>query len=480
MTPSHRALRALAGSVAFASLISTAAIAQAPPPVFRTVVIPVLPQGTVCVDEKTALIERASGANAVAAENAQAASRFVVEREAALRTAGEQGTAELDRLRTERDRRIDEWRRAEAAFDAAVRLSERNCPAERTAASPPTTAPAAPASGSPVVTAPVATPTQPSAPPVAAANHPAVSLALTIAAPETCRANTVCTFSVEIENRGTRPMASPLLASVALGFDGGTIAGVAAESWACGRGNENLTCASAGLTLDPQARSRFTVEWRLPDRLRRPSATVCAAVVWPNRQPGGIYRAEQVAAVQYALTRAGFDTGGVTGRIGPRTIEAIRTLRQRAGIQGPAEITPDLLDNLFGANGALAGDDDPANDRGCATIAFADDRGAPIAAVPPTPRPERPQVRQASPEAQPTPPPRAQAQAPRPQQTEPRRQVRRPPPPPVDYDDDDDDVVTVYRTPIRPPVVYYGGPRWHGGPTYYYRPWGPPVIVRPW
>jgi hypothetical protein len=454
--------------------MSTAVVAQASPPEFRTVVIPVLPQGTVCADEKTAIIERVSSANAAAAENAQAASRFIVEREAALRGAGDQGAAELNRLRAERDRRIEEWRRAETAFDAAVRLSERDCPAGRIAASPPA---ATPPSSTPSADVPAAaTPAPPAG--VTPVNRPAVSLALAITAPETCRANAVCTFNVDIENRGSRAMASPLLASVALGFDGGTIAGIAAESWACGRGNENLTCASAGLTLEPQARSRFTVEWRLPDRLRRPSATVCAAVVWPSRPPGGIYRAEQVAAVQYALTRAGFDTGGLTGRIGPRTIEAIRTLRQQAGIQGPAEITPDLLANLFGANGALAGDDDPANDRGCATIAFADDRGAPIAAVPPAAPPQRPQVQQARPEAQPPAPPRAQAQTPRPQQAEPRRQVRRPPPPPVD--DDDDDVVTVYRTPIRPPVVYYGTPRWYGGSTYYYRPWGPPVIVRPW
>jgi peptidoglycan hydrolase-like protein with peptidoglycan-binding domain len=122
----------------------------------------------------------------------------------------------------------------------------------------------------------------------------------------------------------------------------------------------------------------MTIDWRLPERVRRPNATVCVRLVWPGATNGGVLRAEQVSAVQFALSRAGFDPGAITGRVGPRTLEAIRALRERVGIQGGGQITPDLLANLFGRTGALTGDDDAANDTACATVAFEDRQGLPI------------------------------------------------------------------------------------------------------
>lgn len=452
---SHR-MHAVSLATMFAALVASGPLgAQSLSPAL--VAIPTIPTGAVCADEKTRLIERAAAANTAAAENAQVASRAVLDRQPNARTS--EARAELDRLRRERDRRAEEWRRAEAAYDEAVRLDERDCSPPRTAAPAEPVMPAVPPAA--VAAVPVPRSTAP------------VSLALSIEVPGNCRGGSACPISVAIENRGTTPMASPVLAALSLGFDGGTSNAIAPESWACSRGGEQLTCTSTGVAVQPGERTRFTVDWRLPERLRRPSATVCAAIVWPGAAPGGVYRSEQIAAVQFALTRAGFDTGGVTGRIGPRTMDAIRALRGRAGIQGGTGVSPDLTANLFGANSALTGDDDAQNDRACGTVSFSDDAGAPIAAAPAAPPAPRAQAR---PRQEGAPAPRPQARA----ETTPRRQVRRPPPRVVEDDEDDD--VTVYTTRRPPVVVYRRVPR---QTTYYYystRPWGwgPPVIYRPW
>jgi hypothetical protein len=329
-----------------------------------------------------------------------------------------------------------------------------------------------------------------------------VSLALTVMAPDRCQAGQACPISVEIVNNGSQEFGSPVLAAVALGFDGGTTQDIAPDTWTCGRAGESLTCASAGLSIPPTEGTRFTVDWQLPARIRRPSASVCARVVWPGRRADAVYRAEQVAAVQYALNRAGFDTGGVSGRLGPRTLEAIGQIRRQGNIPGPNQITPDLLMNLFGANGALTGDDEAGNDTACTTVTFTEAGGA-IAAVPPE-RAPRPDVRpDSAPRSEPTPAPtpeprgregdevtgeveaapvpaapRARETPVRPRQAErppaERRVVRRPPP---QVEEDDDDGVVVYRSPRRGPVEVFPDPRYvRPRGTVVYGPNGPVVV----
>lgn len=509
----------VAAALPFAAARSRAV--EATSPTYRTVAIPALPTDTLCNEEKTALIERAAAANAAAAENAQTAARYLAARQAELGRDAANSDVIVD-AKAERDRRLDESRRAEAAFDAAVRVAERNCseraeapgiPAPPTASEPartvenkpPTETPApaetestrsaaapappavqapAPAQPAPAVQPEPVQPVQPVQQATAPVDpdRPALALAMAVSASATCRAGQNCPITVEIDNRGSQPFGSPFLAAVALGLDGGTIAAITPDAWTCGRAGEALTCAATGLSLQPDTKTRFTVDWRLPDRLRRPATTVCARVVWPARGPDGVYRAEQLAAVQFALQRAGFDPGTVDGRMGARTLDAIRAYRTKVGIQGSSEITPDLLATLFGANGALFGDANPAANSACTTVALVDARGVPVAGLPlPTqppvasqqePRREaRTETEAEQPQVQPQP------QRPRPQQAQRRPQPVRRAPPPVQADDDDTDTVTVYRTDPRvyaPSTVY--GQRVIIGPPVY-RPWNP---FRPW
>lgn len=318
----------------------------------RVVEIPTIPGAAVCADEKTRVIERALDASRAASENAQMATRAMVERQteqAQRRANGDAVTA----ARAERDRRNDELRRAEAAFDAANRLEERDCRPQSAQAALP--APTPPAGAAPV------------------------ALGLTLTAPQQCRSGETCTLSVQIENKGSEPAASPLLSALQLGLEGGRIETVLPDTWACSPSGQAMTCASNGMTLQPGETSRFTVEWRLPERVRRPSTSVCARIVWPARGADGVYRPEQIAAMQYALERAGFEPGPPEGRLTPRTLDAMRRFRERAGVPGGTEVTPEFLSSLYGRNASLQGDVDPRDDSACATISF---DGAPASSIP--------------------------------------------------------------------------------------------------
>ena len=191
------------------------------------------------------------------------------------------------------------------------------------------------------------------------------------------------------------------------------------------------------------------------------------------------------------MQKTGFDPGGYDGRLGTKTVEAIRAFRARAGIAGPTELTGDFLTALFGANGTLSGDDNPANDSACVSANFGTQ---PVAAVPPSanppvavasvppqpaiePAPAAPEQPHLTPSA-PTPPQRAEPRK-RQQATTPvapRRPAARRPAPPID-DDDDDDTVVVYTSPPRRataggrPVIIY--------PDGSYRRWGDPTVLRP-
>jgi len=318
----------------------------------RVVEIPTIPGTAVCADEKTRVIERALDASRAASENVQMATRAMVERQteqAQRRANGDAVTA----ARAERDRRSDELRRAEAAFDAANRLEERDCRPQAAQAALPAPTP-------PVGAAPVA-------------------LGLTLTAPQQCRSGETCALSVQIENKGSEPASSPLLSALQLGLEGGRIETVLPDTWACLPAGQAMTCASNGMTLQPGETSRFTVEWRLPERVRRPSTSVCARIVWPARGADGVYRPEQIAAMQYALERAGFEPGPPEGRLTPRTLDAMRRFRERAGVPGGTEVTPEFLSSLYGRNASLQGDVDPRDDSACATISF---DGAPASSIP--------------------------------------------------------------------------------------------------
>lgn len=411
---------------------------------YKSVELPELPDGALCAADKRSLLGQTSAATMAAAENAQIAAKRLSEQQA----AGTADAATLTAARKERDERMDAWRKAESTLDAVAARAEKPCPAPADTAAKPAAAPA-------TTTAAIA----PAAPVSGAAN-----LAVSVVLPPTCKPGAVCQVTVDIENKGSEPMPSPMLASLSLGLEGGSLGAMPSGPWECKQGGENITCASTGIALQPQTRTRMTLDWTLPKEVRRAQVNACARIVWAARGADGVYRAEQIAAVQHALERAGFDAGGVSGRMTPKTLEAIGQLRQQAGIAGASGITPDLLANLFGANAALAGDSSAGDDSACANAGI---EGAQIASAPAPAKVAKP-----APPKKPKPKPRPADVV----EDEDEEIIRAPAPrrraaPPVIEDDEDE--VIVYRSP----GARYGETR-YGNARMVYGPEGP-VLVYP-
>jgi peptidoglycan hydrolase-like protein with peptidoglycan-binding domain len=216
------------------------------------------------------------------------------------------------------------------------------------------------------------------------------SLKTGISLPKTCMPGEACPLTLVVENKGNIPVVSPILSAVTLGTSGSVSATTKTTGWACGHADPKLTCASTGIALQPGEKSSFVVDWMPPEVKAKETTKICVNLVWPGRPVDGVYRADQIAAVQFALQRAGFETGGIDGRIRPKTLQAIRLLREVAGIPGPPQITPDLLNNLFGEVGKLSYDADTSDDQACANLDLipAEKKPEVIAIVTPAPAPE--------------------------------------------------------------------------------------------
>lgn len=480
---------------------------------YRAVTIPNVGDGPLCADEKAELVSRVASAQADAAENVQIATRHFALIQAAAKD-GKLTAGDVDIAARERDTRLEEARKAFAALDKATRVTEKKCASTKEAAVPPSgktdekVASGGKAEEQPKVQSSsdatsgqsVVEKNQPPASPAAAAeksSKPDVSLALAFNVPGVCKPGSTCPMAVELSNNGTKPLPSPFLVAFALGGEASETTNILPDSWTCGQAKESLTCSGAGTAIEPGGKVQLSIDWQIPEHQRRPSATVCARIVWPARAKDGVYRSEQIAAIQFALKKAGFDPGLYDGRLGAKTVDAIRSFRARAGIEGPTELTNDFLTALFGPNGALSGDDDAANDSACKLVSFgnspvaseAPKASAPVTvvSVPPTPSveasppaPEKPKLDPAADEApkakqQVTPrEPRRRQQAAIPVQ--PRRPVARRAPAPAD-EDDDADAVIVYTSPPRGTVS--GGTRpVIVNPDGTYRRWGDSTLYR--
>ena len=163
------------------------------------------------------------------------------------------------------------------------------------------------------------------------------SLKTGISLPKTCMPGEACPLTLIVENKGNVPVVSPILNAVTLGTSGGVSATTATTGWTCGYADPKLTCASTGIALQPGEKSSFVIDWMPPQVKAKETTKICMNLVWPGRPVDGVYRADQISAVQFALQRAGFETGGIDGRIRPKTLQAIRLLREVAGIPGPPQ-----------------------------------------------------------------------------------------------------------------------------------------------
>ncbi len=186
--------------------------------------------------------------------------------------------------------------------------------------------------------------------------------------PQSCKDGESCKLIFNIENTGKIDVGSPILVSVTLGLALGKTAATLTSGWTCGYADPKLTCASTGVVLKSGEKTSFAIDWATPKVTSETKAKICMAFVWVGRSKDGVYRSDQISAVQYALQRAGFEPGGIDGHIRPKTLQAIRLLREVVNIPGPAQITPDLLENLFGEAASISNDADAADDTACGEV----------------------------------------------------------------------------------------------------------------
>ena len=186
--------------------------------------------------------------------------------------------------------------------------------------------------------------------------------------PQSCKDGESCKLEFGIENTGKIDVGSPILMSVSLGLAQGKTAATSTSGWTCGFADPKLTCASTGVILKSGEKTALSIDWATPKVSAETKAKVCMSFVWVGRSKDGVYRSDQIAAVQYALQRAGFEPGGIDGHIRPKTLQAIRLLRDVVNIPGPAQITPDLLQNLFGEAASISNDADASDDTTCGEV----------------------------------------------------------------------------------------------------------------
>ncbi len=430
--------------------------ARADEAVYQPVEILTLPTKAVCAAEKQGLITQVRTAIQKAADNAQLAARQL----ARVQADPQANDTTRSAARRERDQRMDAWRSIETALDTAQNLAEKPCPDTAQVSAPSQTGLNLRDSTAPIAPPPVAM-----AAPVSAATATAFNLAVSLTAPKSCKPGTICALSVDIHNTSPSAVSGPFLLSLTGMGGGAQFKDISPDLWKCSLGSELASCSSSGLSLQPQTRTQMSVNWQVPEKITTPQLKLCARMVWPARGADGVYRTEQIAAVQHGLAQAGFSVGGVSGRLTPKTLEAIGQMRAKSGIQGTAEITPDLLTSLFGANATLAHDSLTSDDQACATLVIEGVAREAVAAAPlvapVTPTAKKPNVAKAPQKAKNT--QRATNEVKIYRSTNRQR--------PVYEDYDEEDEVVIYRSPR----ARYGE-RGVGNARMVYGPDGPILI----
>ena len=119
-----------------------------------------------------------------------------------------------------------------------------------------------------------------------------------------------------------------------------------------------MVCSNPGVSIPPGGSQTVTVNFTAP---RRGSGTMqnCVALTW-GVPPGSV-----VLNVQQALLAQGYNPGYPDGKMGPNTMNAIRSYQSAHGLAVTGQVDSALTASLFGSG---QGDANPANDRSCVSV----------------------------------------------------------------------------------------------------------------
>ncbi|MCT8974102.1 peptidoglycan-binding protein [Microbaculum marinisediminis] len=172
-----------------------------------------------------------------------------------------------------------------------------------------------------------------------------------------------CLFEISVTNVGPVDYYGPIVLTDTISAPGVSLADAQPEPWFCYPADGNVYCQLPPATLAPGETTAFSLTLRLSSGYSDPRLNNCAAVTWLGQQGR-----DRIRAVQAGLQQAGFDPGSADGIMGPQTAAAIRAAEGAAGMAQTGQITPDLVDYLFGEYASQDGDASPANDQDCGLI----------------------------------------------------------------------------------------------------------------
>ncbi len=196
-----------------------------------------------------------------------------------------------------------------------------------------------------------------------------------------CTIGGICRFRISVRNVNSAAYRGPLLIRDEISQAGMALVGYGALPWTCGQVGKEVSCKRPEVLLWPGRQVNLWVDFQLKAKILIPGWRNCAAITWAgnrNSEP-------TVRAVQMELSDLGFYAGPVDGALTPATRTAIGDFQVAAGLPATGEVTPEVLELLFGPGAHRLGDANPLNDRDCADIAFI---AGPLPGPGPDPLPE--------------------------------------------------------------------------------------------
>ncbi len=178
-----------------------------------------------------------------------------------------------------------------------------------------------------------------------------------------CAQGQDCRFEIVVTNLGSGDYQGPLVLSDTLSIAGITLVGAAPAPWTCGQAVDRIGCNHPTLLLRP---GHSTI---LPLTLNYAANATgwrnCAAITWLG---SGTADAQSLRAVQIELAGLGYYGGPINGVADNDTQNAIRALQKDLGLPQTGEVSPELLEWMFGAGANMAADGNAGNDRNCVDI----------------------------------------------------------------------------------------------------------------
>lgn len=185
-------------------------------------------------------------------------------------------------------------------------------------------------------------------------------LDITKSGPAECRAGANCPLNVRLRNPEQGQYPGPLSVRVSPNLPG---ARLASSNWQCVQPDGEISCVAQPDGLASGALTDLQLTVLIPRNAVPGTQFNSCAVVAPPRP-----EVDPVLFAQFMLTRLGFQPGGIDGRSGPKTRDAVRAFQQANNLQANGVIDQHLVLTLLNVGGPVA---DQSTETACATVAIA-------------------------------------------------------------------------------------------------------------